>query len=97
MLISQTLYCLMLGLTIGLVYGLSFDTHQRRVLRSGTHTSTLIKHLLLLMVMRLALIIPCFYYLLRLPQIHSILVLITFIAAFWLVLFYKKAQVHDKH
>lgn len=82
------------GSVAGIVYGLFFAYMQRRVFFSANAANPL--HLFLLMFARLALggILIC--YLLLSPIINPILVLVSFLGAFWLTILIKDLASHGR-
>jgi len=84
-----------IGLIAGLLYGLSFVLFQRRVF-SSDHTSNIKKYSHLFLVLRILVLMLFGFYLLHSPQIASILVMVlSFVIAFWLVILNKKFFLYE--
>jgi len=79
------LQSLLIGLVGGILYGLSFGLFRRRKALS-----------FILIVTRLSLVGVLLFYLLRSSSIHFILLLPSFLGAFWLTVFNRKAILHER-
>lgn len=88
---------LIVGFLIGLFYGYSFVLQQRSIffLQSTSYTSSKII-VILLFLSRVCLIGLCSLFILRSSIINSILVILTFVTAFWLIILKKKAIFHEE-
>jgi hypothetical protein len=88
-----------LGLIIGFFYGLSFVLQRRRVLLYfSTPAPSFNKRFsaFIFAAMRVAFIALVAYYLLPIQSINFILVMLTFLVAFWLVILNEKAPFNEK-
>ncbi len=95
---------LIIGFSIGIIYGLFFLLNgKKRVLipTQDSHNPRSHKRhylsFLLSSCMRITTLIILWYFLLRSPTIHFILVLVSFITAFWLVILKDRAKTHDRN
>lgn len=89
----SSLINILFGSSTGLIYGLSFVIHQRRVF--GIALSQRIRNSsYLFSLLRTGILFLFGYYLLHLSAIDSILVVVSFVMAFWLVVLNKKAFFH---
>lgn len=89
MIVSNFLLSLGAGILVGYSYGLLF-------LSSGKGVPSLITHVILTLV-RFAFLIGVASYLLLLPSIQPVILVLSFLATFWLVIIRYKAQFDEKH
>jgi len=85
MTILTALTSFLVGSVAGIIYGLSF-----LFLRGGKVLS------LIYTIIRFSAAGIFFFYLLRFPEIHFIILLPSFLVIFWLTVFYRKATVHER-
>ncbi len=79
----------LIGMSAGLFYGLLFITQKRRLFFTNNTQRPIWHHRLtsiLLSVLRVALLAAGWYYILRSPTIPFILILVSFLAGFWLII-----------
>jgi len=85
-----------IGISIGYFYGLSFVTQQKRAFFiQHFHRKKQFILSFCLSIGRLLLLYVCFSYLLHYPAIHSILLVISFMGAFWFIVINKKVYPHE--
>jgi hypothetical protein len=87
---------LIIGCSIGLVYGLSFALQQRRVfLDHTTSPKSSILIALFLLSFRLIFFALTLLYILHLPSINLILILMSFIVTVWYCITHKRARPYE--
>lgn len=87
-----------LGLLLGSFHGLSFLLTRRRVFSSeGAHKRNLRIASLSSSILRLLFLAILFFYLLRSPSIHFILLIIGFFIAFWSLILMQRALLHERN
>lgn len=88
------LFPILLGLSLGLVYAVSFVIQQRRLFLCPTKKRP---EIITLILIRIILIGIFSYYLLHLPSTRHILIAtLAFIAGFWLVILSKRALPNER-
>lgn len=80
---------LVAGILVGYSYGLLF-------LSSGKGVPSLLTHIILTLV-RFVFLIGVASYLLLLPSLQPVILVLSFLATFWLVIIRYKAQFDEKH
>lgn len=87
--LKSILLSLIAGILVGYSYGLLF-------LSSGKGVPSLITYIILTLV-RFAFLIGIASYLLLLPSIQPVILVLSFLATFWLIIIKYKAQFDEKH
>jgi len=82
---TTALLSFLLGSCTGIVYGLSFFFLRKGKALSFAGT-----------IIRFSALGALFFYLLRLAEIHFIILLPSFLVMFWLTVFYRKAKIHER-
>jgi len=100
--ILQILSSIILGSTIGILYGLFFMHQKKQILAMNNQDSavpTFKKTILrsLLSIIRLAFLSILWLFLLRSTSFLFILVLPCFLISFWLILLKQKARLNERH
>lgn len=91
--INTIFHALLMGTVLGIFYGLSFVMQQRRVFYSKTPSR---KHMMVPFIVRIMILIGFGYYLLHSPShLFILVVIVSFLLAFWLVILSKKAFYHE--
>ena len=91
--LSSLVYSVILGAGAGVLYGYSFLSHKNKVLESMKNFSPRARSFLFFILhslVRLGLLAFFWLYVLRTPSLHIILVLASFLGAFWTVIMQKK-------
>ena len=87
---------IIIGISVGYFYGLSFVIQQRKsFFIQQFHRRRQFIFSFCLSIGRLLLLCGCFGYLLHSPAIHSILLVVSFMGAFWFIVLNKKVYPHE--
>lgn len=88
---------IIIGISIGYFYGLSFVTQQKRAFFiQKFHRKKQFIFSFCLSIGRLLLLCGFFGYLLHYPAIHSILLIVSFMGAFWFMVLNKRVYPHER-
>src|SRR5271163_607894 len=95
---------LIIGFSTGIMYGLFFLLQSKKRVQSFSETTISSSQPLkryhssfvLFSALRVLTLFTLWYFLLRSPINHLILVLVSFFTAFWLVIFKDKAKTYDR-
>lgn len=86
--IKTLIFSLITGTCIGFLYGLVFVKSQRQAQSLGNH--------ILFTLVRFSFLTAAGIYLLVLPSIQPIILVLSFLATFWLVILTHKALGHER-